>query len=78
MDFLSIVFVTLAVLGVLIVVLAIIAVVVLLPPVRRRLAERANDAEAENGEAEGSVADVDDLVADPKPAHGDGPEPAQR
>ncbi len=43
MDLLSILLLTVAVLGVLLVVLAIIAVVVLLPPVRRRLAERTHD-----------------------------------
>lgn len=40
MDLITILFVTGAVLGVLLLVLAIVAVVVLLPPVRRAMADR--------------------------------------
>lgn len=78
MDFIWIASVTAGVLGVLLVVLVSIAAVVLLPPVRRRLAERASDREAPEAEAEASEANVDRAVADAQPAHGDGAEPAQR
>lgn len=47
MEAFSLIFVTLAVLGVILLVLAIIAVVVLLPPVRRALAERRISGEGE-------------------------------
>jgi hypothetical protein len=71
LDPVPIVLLTAAVLGVLLVVMAVIAVVVLLPPVRRALAERTPAPGA-------SEPDVDGVVADSEAAHGDGAEPAQR
>lgn len=71
MDLITILIVTAVALGVLLVVLAVIAVVVLLPPVRRALAERTSAPDA-------SEPDVDGVVADSEAAHGDGAEPAQR
>ena len=62
MDVISLVLVTAAVLGVLLVVLAVIAVAVLLPPVRRRLAEQAKDAEDGYADADRDVAGVDPLL----------------
>lgn len=68
MDLLSLLFVTLAVLGVLLLVLAVIAVVVLLPPVRRAMRERAQSSEA----------DVEGAGAEPEAASSDRAEPEQR
>ena len=77
MSLATIVTITAAVLGVLLVVLAIIAVVVLLPPVRRALAERAHASEAAS-ETEGSLTDIDAASADPEATSSDGAEPEQR
>lgn len=77
MDLFSIVVVTAAVLGVLLLVLAIIALVVLLPPVRRALAERAHKSEAESA-PDVSETHVEGAVADPEAASSDRAEPEQR
>lgn len=63
-----IVAITGAVLAVLLVVLAVIAVVVLLPPVRRAMAERSARLDA----------DVDRAASEPQAAHGDRAEPGER
>ena len=64
----SLVLITVIVLGVLLAVIAVIAVVVLLPHVRRALAERAKASDAE----------VDRAGSEPQAPHGDRAVPRER
>ena len=57
MDLIPLVIITAVVLGVLLLVLAVIAVVVLLPPVRRALAERTPAPGASEPDVDGVAAD---------------------
>lgn len=76
MDLVSLALLTGAVLGVMLIVLAVIAIVVLLPLVRRALAERETAVESETDVD--LETDVDAAVADAQTAHHNRAEPPQR